>query len=568
MEPVKPLNSKLIIDAELLNQRLCSVLEKAGTLAPEDVARVEAAMAESGLDVVSTVTRLGLSGEETVYDAMGEVIGWPVVRNSTGSPHALDLIETAAQLGLSIDWCVDHHVFLALQEDQLAVYGDDPLAAFPLNLIDSLDIDRAKKPYLLTPAMAVTIIDEVSQERAVSELFGESRSDMAALAEEAPIINLVNSIMERAIQADASDIHIESGVGTMTVRFRVDGRLNEYMQQPMTRFPAIASRIKLLSQLDIAERRLPQDGRFSTRAGKREYDVRVSTAPDVHGESIVMRLLPKQRDELSIESLGFEPDHLALMRTWGQLSNGIVLVTGPTGSGKSTTLYELLTEIKTGENKILTVEDPVEYQLEGITQVQARDDIGYTFARALRTFLRQDPDVIMVGEIRDKETADIAVQSSLTGHLVLSTIHTNDACSVFPRLSDIGVEPYMVAATIQGVEAQRLVRKLCDECAKPTDPPAFLTSDMGEGNWREAVGCPVCHGKGYKGRIGVYELVPVSQQLRTLITREAPLSEIRDQARAEGNRSLMDDGLLKASRGMTSVNEVLRACAVEEEVEA
>jgi general secretion pathway protein E len=349
----------------------------------------------------------------------------------------------------------------------------------------------------------------------------------------------------------------------MVVRFRVDGRMSEFMQQPMTRFQAIASRIKLLSELDIAERRLPQDGRFSIRAGSKDFDVRVSTAPDVHGESIVMRLLPKKRDELSLQGLGFENDHLELIREWGALSNGIVLVTGPTGSGKSTTLYGLLADIKTGQEKIVTVEDPVEYQLEGITQVQAHPEIGYTFAKALRTFLRQDPDVIMVGEIRDKETADIAVQSSLTGHLVLSTLHTNDACSVFPRLADIGVEPYLVAATIQGVQAQRLLRKLCAHCCEPAEAPSFINTNL-QGDWRKPVGCQQCQGRGYRGRVGVYELISVDSKMRELITQRAPVTKIRALARTMGHRSLLEDGLLKASKGVTSVEEVLRVCSVEE----
>lgn len=286
-----------------------------------------------------------------------------------------------------------------------------------------------------------------------------------------------------------------------------------------------------------------------------------------------MRLLPKQRDELSLDSLGFEKDHLSLIREWGALSNGIVLVTGPTGSGKSTTLYGLLSDIKTGEEKIVTVEDPVEYQLDGITQVQARADIGYTFAKALRTFLRQDPDVIMVGEIRDKETADIAVQSSLTGHLVLSTLHTNDALSVFPRLADIGVEPYLTAATIQGVQAQRLVRRICTHCAVDAEPPQFiLKSDefalikdkISEPLWKTAVGCPKCHGRGFKGRVGIYELVPVTSEIRSLVAEKADIAELRVEARKQGFRSLLQDGLLKAAKGLTTVDEVLRVCSVED----
>jgi general secretion pathway protein E len=277
-----------------------------------------------------------------------------------------------------------------------------------------------------------------------------------------------------------------------------------------------------------------------------------------------MRLLPKKRDELSIDGLGFEADHLTLIRKWGKLSNGIVLVTGPTGSGKSTTLYGLLADIKTGTEKIVTVEDPDEFQLDGITQVQARPDIGYTFARALRTFLRQDPDVIMVGEIRDKETADIAVQSSLTGHLVLSTLHTNDACSVFPRLSDIGVEPYLVAATIQGVQAQRLIRKLCSHCSEPTEAPVFIKTTIKNGDWRKPNGCPQCHGRGFRGRVGVYELIEINAEMRDLITQKSPVADIRDLARKAGSRSLLEDGLLKAAKGITSVEEVLRVCSIEE----
>lgn len=554
----------LHIEASYLNTTLLDSLTQSIPLTVNDTLLVKKTAIELECSVASTLSRLGLCGEDSVFSAMSEIIEWPLVSQVANCPLAHEVLSATASLGLSIDWCLDHSIFVITDEDSITVFTDDPLAQFPLEVVSQVAAEKTVSCKLVTPAMAVTIADDVSRERAVSELFGKSNTDIAALAEEAPVINLVNSIVERAIQADSSDIHIEAGSKNMLVRFRVDGRMSEFMQQPMARFPAIASRIKLLAQLDIAERRLPQDGRFSIRAANKEFDVRVSTAPDVHGESIVLRLLPKKRDELSLNSLGFEDDHLALIREWGKLTNGIVLVTGPTGSGKSTTLYGLLSDIKTGTEKIVTVEDPVEYQLDGITQVQARPDIGYTFARALRTFLRQDPDVIMVGEIRDKETADIAVQSSLTGHLVLSTLHTNDACSVFPRLMDIGVEPFMVAATIQGVQAQRLVRKLCANCSIETESPTFLEHGITQGNWRKPVGCHQCQGRGYRGRIGVYELIPMNAALRQLITHSAPLSEIRALARASGNRSLLDDGILKASRGITSIEEVLRVCSIEE----
>jgi general secretion pathway protein E len=558
------LSGKIHIDSTYLDSTLSAVLAESVPLNEAELGLATATAKELKCTFASAVSRLGLCGEDTVYSAISEITQWPLVSQVAYCPAAHDVLSASAELGLSIDWCLDRELFLIIVGQEIKLYTSDPVAQFPLQVIEELAKDREVSCYLLTPAMAVSVADDVSRERAVSELFGKASTDIAALAEEAPVINLVNSIVERAVQADSSDIHIEAGSKNMLVRFRVDGRMSEFMQQPMARFPAIASRIKLLAQLDIAERRLPQDGRFSIRAGNKEFDVRVSTAPDVYGESIVLRLLPKKRDELSLDTLGFEPDHLQLIRAWGKLNNGIVLVTGPTGSGKSTTLYGLLSDIKTGAEKIVTVEDPVEYQLDGITQVQARPDIGYTFARALRTFLRQDPDVIMVGEIRDKETADIAVQSSLTGHLVLSTLHTNDACSVFPRLTDIGVEPFMVAATIQGVQAQRLVRKLCPHCSEPSEAPTFLSDELPEGDWRKPVGCTKCQGRGYRGRIGVYELVPVTSAMRNLITHSAPLSEIRALARASGSRSLLEDGIIKASRGITSIEEVLRVCSVEE----
>ncbi|MBO1254143.1 type II/IV secretion system protein [Alteromonas sp. 5E99-2] len=534
-----------------------------GAIEANNLELVQQTAKELQCSLTSAVTRLGLCGEDTLYHGISSVMKWPLIQNVTECPLSADVMSTVSEFELNIDWCIEHAIFPLKKSTEIALFCGWPVEESLVSLIQTLLPPEQKiQQLLLTPAMMASVSDDLSRERAVSELFGQKNTDLAALAEEAPVVNLVNSIIERAILAESSDIHIEAGAKSMKVRFRVDGKMLEFMQQPMTRFPAIASRLKLLSQLDIAERRLPQDGRFSTRANNRDFDVRLSTAPDVHGESIVMRLLPKQRDELSLQSLGFEDDHLNTIRNWGQLSNGIVLVTGPTGSGKSTTLYGLLADLKTGNEKILTVEDPVEYQLDGITQVQARPDIGYTFAKALRTFLRQDPDIIMVGEIRDKETADIAVQSSLTGHLVLSTLHTNDACSVFPRLSDIGVEPYLVAATIQGVQAQRLVRKLCSSCSEPTEAPGFITA-MENGNWRKPVGCSECHGRGYKGRIGVYELITMTAELRELISSKAPVADIRQVARDGGARSLLDDGLLKASRGITSVEEVLRVCNIE-----
>ena len=319
--------------------------------------------------------------------------------------------------------------------------------------------------------------------------------------------------------------------------------------------------------MDIAERRLPQDGRLSTRVGGQEMDIRVSALPGVHGESIVMRLLPKERKELGLERLGFESDHLAMMQEWTAEANGIVLVTGPTGSGKSTTLYAALAAANDGLKKIITVEDPVEFQLSGVTQIQAHPEIGLTFANALRSILRQDPDVIMIGEIRDLETAEIAVQAALTGHLVLSTLHTNDAISAFTRLVDMGVEPFLVATPVRAVQAQRLVRRLCS-CARAASVPGPIQREAADiaarvlpGTtplWMEPVGCDKCLGTGYRGRLGIYEMIPVSERMQHLIVSGASVNEMKDQARAEGHRFLREDGLLKAWQGLTTAEEVLR----------
>jgi len=379
--------------------------------------------------------------------------------------------------------------------------------------------------------------------------------------------------MSQALDAGASDIHIEPGETNFVVRFRVDGVLHTRLRQPQDRFAAIASRIKLIAGLDIAERRLPQDGSLTTRVSGREMDIRVSTAPDVQGESIVMRLLPKQRGEVSLTKLGMEPDHLELTHRWVKEAHGIVLVTGPTGSGKSTTLYSALEATNDGQKKIITVEDPVEYKLEGITQIQAHAEIGYSFARALKAILRQDPDVIMIGEIRDLETAEIAIQSALTGHLVLSTLHTNDAISAFTRLVDMGVEPFLVAAPMLGVQAQRLVRTLCERCAQPEELGERLQQEIaaipgysGSGfSARRAVGCPHCQGTGYKGRSGIYELIPVTAEMHELIVQNRPVHEMRTLVAQQGVRNLRQDGLLKVARGVTSLEEVYRVTGTEAE---
>ena len=418
-------------------------------------------------------------------------------------------------------------------------------------------------------------LDYVRKERAMENLFaGDEAQHLRDLAEQAPVIELVNNLLSQAVDLGASDIHVEPTEDSFTVRMRLDGVLHTRLTQSMDRFPAVASRIKLISGLDIAERRLPQDGRITERISGREMDIRVSTVPCAFGESIVLRLLAKERDDLVFDNLGMEPDHREMFRSWLVSTNGIILVTGPTGSGKSTTLAAALEAIDDGVKKIITVEDPVEYQMPNITQMQVHSEIGMTFARALRAILRQDPDVIMIGEIRDLETAEIAIRSALTGHVVLSTVHTNDAVSSFTRLIDMGVEPFLVAAPVRGVQAQRLVRKACPDCSVSIPRPALVDgyldavpAGMLEDNWVRVEGCDRCRHTGYRGRTGIYEMVPMTESLQDMIVAGAHVNELKRAARkmGAGCRTLVEDGLIKASRGETTVEELMRAMVIDAE---
>ncbi len=386
------------------------------------------------------------------------------------------------------------------------------------------------------------------------------------LASEAPVIRVVSLIMERALEARASDIHIEPFEKRLIVRYRVDGVMQEVESPPRRLSAAVISRIKIMSNLDIAERRLPQDGRIKLRAKNKEIDLRVSTVPTMHGESVVMRVLDQGGVPLNFDTLGFDPATLKLFLEALTQPHGIVLVTGPTGSGKTTTLYTALQLLNKPDLKILTVEDPVEYQMEGINQIQVKPQIGLTFANALRSIVRQDPDVIMIGEIRDLETAQIAVQSALTGHMVISTLHTNDAPSTINRLLDMKVEDYLLTSTVNGILAQRLVRSLCSACSEPYEPLPEIVEEFELRRFagdapivlRRPVGCEACGGTGYTGRLGIMEMMPMTDAIRSLVMRHAVSSEIRRQAVKEGMQTLYEDGLRKVLAGVVTLDEVLR----------
>ncbi len=399
----------------------------------------------------------------------------------------------------------------------------------------------------------------------------ENVDQLRDMASEGPVIRLVNLIITRAIERRASDIHFEPFEDIFQVRYRIDGVLHDVESPPRRLQAAMISRVKIMAKLNIAERRLPQDGRIMLRVKGKEIDFRVSTVPTIHGESIVLRILDKSSIVLDLERLGFREDTLRGFAELFHQPHGIILVTGPTGSGKTTTLYSGLEKINSPEKKIITVEDPVEYQLKGVNQIQVKPAIGLTFANALRSIVRQDPDVILIGEIRDAETAEIAIHSALTGHLVLSTLHTNDAPSAITRLLNMGMEDYLLSSTIIGILAQRLVRLACPECQTPYTPdPAILhemkirPEDLKHLKIIDVKGCNQCGQTGYWGRAGIYEFLKVNEEIQKMILGEKDSNIIKEAARREGMRTLREDGWLKVQEGLTTVSEVLRVTQEEE----
>ena len=388
-------------------------------------------------------------------------------------------------------------------------------------------------------------------------------SDLLDSQDDAPVIRLINGILQEAIRSRASDIHIEPYEQRLSVRFRIDGTLREMLSLPARLASLLVSRVKVMAQLDIAKKRVPQDGRFSLNLGERAIDVRVSTLPARHGERLVMRILEQDQSRLGLPELGMDTQVLEPFQSALARPNGIILVTGPTGSGKTTTLYAALSQLNDGSRNVLTVEDPVEYALDGIGQTQVNSQVGMTFAAGLRAILRQDPDVVMVGEIRDPETAEIAVQASLTGHLVLSTVHTNSAVAAIARLRDMGVEPFLLSSTITALVAQRLVRRLCSNCKTPYKPSAQEQAELGlkksNVTFYKANGCTECQDIGYVGRLGIYEIVTLDDKLRSMIHDGASENDMSKYA-FKSRKNLLSSGADKVAAGETSAEEVLRVC--------
>jgi general secretion pathway protein E len=480
---------------------------------------------------------------------------------------------------LSADWLEQYGVMPLRVDDSTLVVGTwldrvEPLALDDLRLLFGarVRIERFSEHDLRTAIRRTYAPEAGTAEGLIAGLTSEARvvdvdeiplDDLLHLANEAPVVRLVNLLLIEALDARASDVHLESYQDGLHVRYRVDGVLQNAPSPPPHLTAAIISRLKIMAELDIAERRLPQDGRIRLRLQNRQVDVRVSTVPTLRGESVVLRLLDKERGRISLPELGMAPDTLELFTEVVSRPHGIVLVTGPTGSGKTTTLYAAVEMIRTGREKILTVEDPVEYELPGVPQVPVNEKVGMTFGGALRALLRQDPDIILVGEIRDADTAQIATQAALTGHLVLSTLHTNDAPTALTRLLDLEVAAYLVASTVDAVLAQRLVRVICRNCKMETRPDkaAARRIDIEAAGvtrvWKGA-GCDECRGTGFRGRTGIYELVVMDNELRIEVQQRRGSEELRTMAIAKGMRTLLDDGLRAARAGITTLDEVLR----------
>lgn len=581
------------------------LLLEAGAVTHEQLAEALAAQHLEGEHVGETLVRLEHCSELDITKALARQFGMPYLESIEEREIDDALVEQ-----LPIGYARGNLVLpvrLDEDEDRLEVLAADPLKLDELDDLSSV-YEAELEVTLATRSLVLDLVNRIYSKRTTDvdlekkeDEYGEEDEDILhASAEDAPIIRFVNSLIFNASKAKASDIHIEPGEKEVIVRYRVDGVLKEVRRAPKGHVSSIIARVKIMAGLNIAEKRLPQDGRIRRKIAGKEVDMRVATAPITHGERITIRLLDKSAVLLDLDTIGIAPDHLRIVRETIHRPHGIFLVTGPTGSGKTTTLYSALSEINTPKLNILTVEDPVEFQLHGISQVQVNKKIELNFATGLRSFLRHDPDVIMVGEIRDLETAEIAIQASLTGHLVLSTIHTNDAATGITRLVDMGVQPFLVASSLVALQAQRLIRRVCPHCAEPAAPDPKELEEIGiapdaffagqpclkvpvrdehgqampvvapegyrlppPGTLWSAVGCDRCNHTGYRGRTGVYEVLAITEEIRRLAIRNASGAEIKRAAQAQGLRTLRDDGAHKVLSGLSTIEEVLRVTAEE-----
>jgi general secretion pathway protein E len=549
------------------------MLLAAGHIAQADLTKALSFQEQFSGRLGAILIRIGAVAEQDVLVALSEQLGFNIIDRAALPQDPLTYVECLSQTSIAPMWWVDAEALLWRDQDDGTPHciSRDPLEPNLQETVCDAFTGETVTWWLVSSRDLDFMLDLVRRSLIGDTIdIGDDVALLRELAEEAPVVELVSNTLAQAVNEGASDIHVEPREQEFDIRYRVDGVLQTRLTMPRNRFDAVASRIKLISGIDIAERRLPQDGRIGMRISGKDLDVRVSSLPGVWGESIVMRILLKEQKDFSLDRIGMAADHFEVFSTLVKEPYGIVLVTGPTGSGKSTTLKATLEYIIDGKKKIITVEDPVEYNIPGVTQVQTKAEINYTFARALRSILRQDPDTIMIGEIRDFETAEIAVQASLTGHMVFSTLHTNDSLSAFTRLIDMGVEPFLVASSVRAVMAQRLARRVCPACKITASPPKPILAKYGtiqsrfanlvtaSPEWVSATGCDACQHTGYRGRMGLYEMAAVTDDIADLVMQSRPVHELHAAAEKHDFRTLLEDGLIKAALGMTSVEEIIR----------
>ena len=549
--------------------RLGEIIRKIKNIPEEEIERAASAAAERGERIGEALLRMKLITKKELANALAVQFNLPFEKEINPDAISDDLIE-----GLPIQFA-KNFVLLPIERTDggIKVAISDPLDLYPLNdlsifyggipivpVIASPDdiIEAINKVYDRKTKRTEVMVEEIEVGAEEIQEFDEP-IDLLDEVDEAPIIKLVNNLLFQAVRSRASDVHFEPFEKEVVVRFRIDGVLHEIMRVPKKAHASMVSRVKVMSSLNIAEKRLPQDGRARIKIAGKDIDLRVSVVPTSYGERVVMRLLDRSSMMLPLEEIGLKGQKLEKLLKIINMPYGIFLVTGPTGSGKTTTLYASITKLNREEKNIITIEDPVEYQLKGIGQIQVNPKINLTFAQGLRSILRQDPDIIMVGEIRDLETAEIAIHASLTGHLVFSTLHTNDSAGAITRLIDMGVEPFLVASSLIGVLAQRLVRTICPFCKKPYKPSSDEIKELkGAKVLYRGEGCEQCMGTGYRGRTGIFELLIVDEDIRTLISKNVPTNVIKKTAVEKGMDTLREDGIKKVLEGITTLEEVIR----------
>ncbi len=560
---------------------LSEILLESGKISKDKLEKVLTAQSDSTEGLGRRLVDMGLISETVLLETLSGYLDIPFV-SLKDFPQQTIVLENLSEKFMR----QYKFVPLSLNENVLIIALSDPYDVYACDAVRmatnyEVKINLAREEEILDAVGKLFNTDTTSMERIVENIGKNGKEDLSIddegdvdhlkdLASEAPVIRLVNLLITRAIEMRASDIHLEPFEGDFKVRYRIDGVLHDMEAPPRRLQAAVISRLKIMAKLNIAERRLPQDGRIKLRVLGKEIDFRVSTLPTMFGESVVLRILDRESVILDLEKLGFPDYDLSKFRDLINRSYGIILVTGPTGSGKTTTLYAALGEINSPEKKIITVEDPIEYQLGGVNQVQVKAGIGLSFANILRSILRQDPDIIMIGEIRDAETAEIAIHSALTGHLVFSTLHTNDAAGAVTRLLEMGMENYLISSSLLGIMAQRLVRVICPECKEAYTPEMGVMEELGVSQSEvkelpifKGAGCEKCSHTGFRGRLGIYELLLMNDDIRELILDKAPSNVIKEKGRSQGMRTLREAGWQKVKSGISTVSEVLRVTQVE-----